>query len=419
MSGLLSAQRVRVLMAALPGLTLLLAGCDQSGKYPQDLAYPLRSDLIVNKVPTTQPFEPDRPGEYDRHIAAIGSKENQEKGGQTLDPREMAAKDRTDLDKVLNTIFGKPAAPQVKLEDDDAQKQAKELHLTEKTLENGSILYRRHCLHCHGLSGDGRGPTGPWLNPHPRDYRLGLFKFISTVLKAENLDDRKPRRTDLLRTLRVGIEGTSMPAFSMLGEQELEDLVSYVIHLSIRGEAEKETMKNIITSKGRSNLNGDINEHVTNLVGDLLKSWYLSNQKANEPPPFPYEKATEEERKASIVRGYRLFTDPKGDASCIGCHYDFGRQVDFRYDDWGTLVRPANLTAGVYRGGRRPIDLYWRISGGIRGAAMPGVKLEGKQYWDLVNFVQALPYPAMLPDEVRSGVYPEMEKKASAAHAQR
>ena len=40
-------------------------------------------------------------------------------------------------------------------------------------------------------------------------------------------------------------------------------------------------------------------------------------------------------------------------------------------DDWGNPLRPANLNRGVYKGGRRPLDLYWRIAKGINGAQMP------------------------------------------------
>ncbi|MBV8313662.1 MAG: cytochrome c, partial [Planctomycetaceae bacterium] len=48
--------------------------------------------------------------------------------------------------------------------------------------EGGYALYRRHCLHCHGVSGAGDGPTAEFLYPRPRDYRKGLFKFTSTPL---------------------------------------------------------------------------------------------------------------------------------------------------------------------------------------------------------------------------------------------
>ena len=69
-------------------------------------------------------------------------------------------------------------------------------------------------------------------------------------------------------------------------------------------------------------------------------------------------------------------------------------------DEWGNPLRPANLNRGVYKGGRRPIDLYWRIAKGINGAKMPAhyPTLEPEQIWDLVNFVLALPYE---PDAAR------------------
>src|SRR5947209_4416159 len=73
-----------------------------------------------------------------------------------------------------------PAAPTVETTDEEARSQVGELRLDKETLKKGSALYRHHCLYCHGLDGDGRGPTGPWVSPPPRDYRPGVFKFIST-----------------------------------------------------------------------------------------------------------------------------------------------------------------------------------------------------------------------------------------------
>jgi hypothetical protein len=101
----------------------------------------------------------------------------------------------------------------------------------------------------------------------------------------------------------------------------------------------------------------------------------------------------------------------------VSCHLDYGRLAKFKFDDWGTLTRPANLFTGVYRGGRRPIDLYWRLHSGINGSGMnrfADVLIADKsannsvltedRLWDLVNFVQALPYPQMrkgLPVPIR------------------
>ena len=93
--------------------------------------------------------------------------------------------------------------------------------------------------------------------------------------------------------------------------------------------------------------------------------------------------------------------------------------MPWRYDKWGTLVRPANLTLGVYRGGRRPIDFFWRIKHGIDPSGMASTGLtDDKDIWDVVNFVQAMPYPQMLPEDVRYKVYdrpPEAHPKRRCA----
>ena len=56
-----------------------------------------------------------------------------------------------------------------------------------------------------------------------------------------------------------------------------------------------------------------------------------------------------------------------------------------------------DLTRAVYRGGRRPLDFYYRIHSGINGSGMlkQGKNLTPEQIWDVVNFVRALPYPEM------------------------
>ncbi len=407
------ARMVRVLALAIPCLLPFLSGCDLES-YPPELTYPLRSDPIVTSPPGSTRWDTTLPGKLETHIAHLADPGID---GKTLDPAKLKPEDRGKLDQALNDIFGTPAAPRVFLKgaDDDIKARIQDLKLDEKTLEHGSRVYRRHCMHCHGVTGDGRGPTGPWVNPTPRDYRQGLFKFMSTDVRVNN---RKPRREDIQRTLEHGIEGTSMPSFGLLEEKEKEALVSYIIHLSVRGECERYTMEPLLDGSG---LEGTVPESVADLLGNLLKAWGDSNAKGIEPGEYRFK----EHDEASIRRGYTLFTDPRGAASCINCHVDFGRQAPFRYDKWGTLVRPANLTSGVYRGGRRPIDIYWRIRGGIDPSQMPRADFDDKTankdqwrdnadpYWDLVNFIQALPYPKMLPDDIRENIYGTRHEKAT------
>src|SRR5262249_48161723 len=154
-----------------------------------------------------------RPGQWAYQLPGFD-----EKGGKKYDPSKLTGDQRHAFQKLLNERFGTPAKPTIKGIEDEAKEQLK---LDNKTLAHGSQLYRRHCLHCHGLTGDGHGPTAPWVNPHPRDYRAGKFKFTSVMGTTIGDKARKPTRADLVRTLKQGIEGTSMPSFGLLPEEEL------------------------------------------------------------------------------------------------------------------------------------------------------------------------------------------------------
>ena len=44
-------------------------------------------------------------------------------------------------------------------------------------LEEGRQVYNQVCVTCHGEKGDGKGPAGAALNPPPRDFRTGEFKY--------------------------------------------------------------------------------------------------------------------------------------------------------------------------------------------------------------------------------------------------
>jgi mono/diheme cytochrome c family protein len=429
----------QVALAAL--LACVVAGCSafssslDSVRYPAHLRYPQRKDLLVKDKPGIEVRKLDSPGELDESIRRVQDASQ----AKMFDPAKLDRDDAGTLNKALRGMFGTPREPQIGPGQDEREafnkawlfRWMKELQFTqvgevsrliapggengEQVLQRGSALYRRHCLHCHGLAGDGRGPTGPWVHPHPRDYRRGQFKFIST---STNVPNRKPRRADLLRLLRQGIDGTSMPSFGLLPDYELEYLASYVIHLSIRGQVEFETMLRLLEG-GKEKLEApfsdtplSIDDYVKSTTAQLLVAWAQSNAEKSLEGPAYTEPKDRAEREASIRRGYQMFISNK--AQCVACHADYGRQVPYKYDVWGTLVRPANLTVSTYRGGRRPVDIFRRIRGGIEPSGMPAFTPEKPEdYWHLVNFVRALPYPAMLPEDVRQAVYgnPSAEKK--------
>lgn len=413
-------------------LSLSMSGCDDSSAYSPAVRYQVRTDpLVLSDKLGEETFTLDRPGIFpmlaitdlqDPRNPLHASAQKLINDDLIRDPLLVPKAQRATMAKFLSAHFGTPAQPRVL---GVSEEITRTLKIDGQTLAQGSSLYRIHCLHCHGVTGDGRGPTAKWVNPHPRDYRQGLFKFQS-VDASDGANDRPPGRDDLLRVLRQGIEGTAMPSFNVLPEAELEALVSYVIHLSIRGSVEYRTIAkgfdfdpkaNKLTLKEDTDLKElmrgfltDDEQSDVNKKKGAADKWFASQFKkikveANPAPPEDREKF-----KESVLRGQQLFLGQgrneaekivAKNADCQQCHLDYGRRAKFRFDSWGTYVKPNNLTQGIYRGGRRPVDVYYRIHSGINGSNMKifggneKTNLTNADIWDLVNFVQVLPYPAM------------------------
>ena len=492
----------RLLLAAIAVSPLAGCGLDQHPSYSGNVRYGVRTDPIVVAAAKLgeERYEPDRPGilpimkmeDINNPAHPWHAKKETIQDSIVRDPTGISADDRKALDTALEDLFGTPANPKVDPDKTNIDKDTlSRLRLDSQTLVEGSKRYRVHCLHCHGVPGDGRGPTARWINPHPRDFRAGVFKFQSrNQLNAQT----KPSREDLVRTLRNGIENTAMPSFALLKDEELEQIVSYVIHLSMRGEVELRTLRtfDFDAKKGfawDAEGNGTIAEaaagYAKKQIGIPWKAT-LDSKGAIEPARARFIKVpgvpADEQLKASVLRGQQIFTakitddfkmyhvyqsivaenlparldellkkkreaakakDPKAkdedtvlsddekdaafstdelaafkkkadsadadaltkaegylkSANCVSCHTDFGRQAKFRFDDWGTLVRPNNITLVNLRGGKRPVDIYYRIHSGIPGSGMTpfGKTFAGNEHyiWDLVNFVTNVPYPAM------------------------
>lgn len=360
---------------------------------------------------------------------------------------EISPQQRRDIAEVLAGMFGTPDEPNVpKLGGIDIANvlDATQLHVASGPVssdERGRArgLYREHCAHCHGVTGDGAGPTAAFLNPYPRDYRMGVFKFKSTPKAG------KPTHEDLRDILANGIPGTAMPSFKVLPNNEIEALISYVRYLSIRGEVERELAyltADLVEGERLLDVTGsreDRSEQAASIretAARVVQKWVDAESQATPiEAPDP-----ERDLVASIKHGRELFYGPI--ANCVKCHGDSalgdGQKTD--YDDWtkelepineealeqflglGNFVlpprniHPRNLRQGVYRGGRRPIDLYRRIHNGIDGTPMPATLVIGDDaaagtkgltkddIWSLVDYVRNLPYESIsLPPVIEQG----------------
>lgn len=289
-------------------------------------------------------------------------------------------------------------------------------------LKSGRVLYMRHCSHCHGTSGDGNGPTSVYLNPRPRDYRHGVFKFTSTN------DLSKVSREDLKRVVKYGIPGTYMPSFLLLEEDEVHAIVEYVRFLALRGEYERKMVnelagdfsqkalesrvkdgekKSEIVTELTEFLAEDLKEAASSLGDELNEQWSAADTvEALIVPTVPRIPDSPESRR----RGRELFLSKT--LNCADCHGMDGdgngpQTIAFEknpitgelyhepglHDVWDNLNQPRNLKTGIYRGGRRPIDLFSRIHAGIKGSRMPSFKnTPHEDIWHIVNYVLSVPF---------------------------
>jgi mono/diheme cytochrome c family protein len=187
-----------------------------------------------------------------------------------------------------------------------------------------------------------------------------------------------------------------MPSFALQPEKELEALVSYVVHLSLRGDVEYNTIRKALSQDGLEA--AEVEAYVNTTLWTLAGRWMAATEPNNwiKPEEAIVHFPPRPEDVKSVQRGFDLFRSTS-DAGCIACHKDYGRQAAYFYDDWGTIGRPADLTLGVYRGGRRPIDFFYRIHTGVGGSNMPAFSglLNTKDIWDMVSFLQVLPSKTM------------------------
>ncbi|MEN6450629.1 MAG: c-type cytochrome [Thermoguttaceae bacterium] len=330
------------------------------------------------------------------------------------DPASLPMAKRKAVQETLTRLFGTPDAPSLPA--------GTPLDLTLHRIGAGPAgadaagnqwgLFRRHCAGCHGVSGDGAGPAAAALDPYPRDFRDGVFKFTSTAGGA------KPLRADLLRTLRQGVHGTAMPSFQKLTDRQLEALVACVQYLAIRGETELYVIQQVVDDDAPLPL--DASEVIDAIVSPTVRSWKEAGA-ARIVAPQPVPTATPGTRSASIARGRTLFNSSA--AQCAKCHGSagdgHGQQTEL-YDRWNQRkvgatpeesrrlasrfrlpverLHARDFTLGAFRGGDRPIDQYWRIDAGIKGTPMPASgpaagspgALKPNQIWDLVHFVRSL-----------------------------
>jgi cytochrome c oxidase cbb3-type subunit I/II len=207
----------------------------------------------------------------------------------------------------------------------------------------GKKAFDRYCISCHGVQGDGRGPTADWVDPRPRVLTSGIFKFRSTPSGS------LPTDADILRTITNGLHTTFMPRWAPLTRIERSDLVQYVKSLSPRFKEEEQ----------------------------------------GQPIAIP---AAPSMTPQLAQQGKQVWDKMQ----CAACHGDTGQgngaSAAGLRDDWGFPIQPRDFTRGPLKVGDTPEDLYRAFMTGLNGTPMPSFadSISAQDAWALVAYVRSL-----------------------------
>lgn len=232
--------------------------------------------------------------------------------------------------------------------------------------ENGRGIYEKRCWWCHGEKGAGDGPAAEFLNPPPRDFTSGVFKWKSTPF-----DEMVPSDVDFANMIKggrshnsisgwTGMNNTSMPGWAdILSDQDVSDLIAFIKNFSEMGNPQNPAIS---------------------LAGEVKPS------------------------KEIIEKGRDIFKD-----RCAECHGEEGRGDATKKlkDDWGFREWPRNLTkAWSLRVSNDVKEIYTRITVGIPGTQMPSFadpssnkKLTDEERWAVAAYANTLDAPYKKPGD--------------------
>jgi putative heme-binding domain-containing protein len=218
---------------------------------------------------------------------------------------------------------------------------------SENLLQDGEILYRDYCSHCHGGTGDGDGYNAENLDKEPAE--LSDLKFIS-----------KKTNSQIFRVIDGGGRGVKkshlMPAFGKtLSQKEIWSLVSWVRHLAKDDTHPVELPANTSSKKPSQILVGPADI-------EYFRRWFVTEGKSKKAKEY----------------GELLFQRQK---SCVACH---------QIDEEGGKVGP-NLSRSAFNYSPEWIYAWIKNPQTFRAdSKMPNFNLDDNQAWALVAYLSGL-----------------------------
>ena len=208
----------------------------------------------------------------------------------------------------------------------------------------GAPIYKRFCIGCHGVLGDGEGENARWIDPKPRNFTLATFRCRSTP------SGTLPTDQDLYDTIGRGLLDSNMPHWLPLTNQDRADLTAYVKHFSPK--------------------------------------WLT--KKRGPPIQIPPKPEVTADR---IRTGQSLFQK----LDCWKCHGVDGRgngpSADTLTDDQNRPIQPFNFhDSQDFKCGSEDWQMYKDFMTGLDGSPMPSFSdnVTPDEAWDLVFYLRTL-----------------------------
>lgn len=235
-------------------------------------------------------------------------------------------------------------------------------------LAAGKQVYERYCAGCHGVKGDGKGPAAIFLDPKPRDFTSGKFKFASVP------SGKLPRDEDLHRTIVNGLAGTSMPAWPLIPEYQRQALVAYLKTFSDRWRDEQGTTPILVP---KDPFRGST-EKIRAGIKQGEKVYHTLTQCWQCHPGY----VTPQQMEDYMKEAGRAFA---------GVRNDWNKPV-LKDDGWGEPLMPTDFLKDRIKTGLDMNNLFLVIAAGIGGTAMPTWKdsIPDEDIWALAYYVRSL-----------------------------
>ncbi len=238
----------------------------------------------------------------------------------------------------------------------------------------GAAVYAQYCIGCHGPTGLGNGDAAEFLDPKPRNFQSGNFKFRSTP------SGELPLLADIEHVVRCGLEGSAMRRFPLLPDSQVRDVSRYVQSLVEFGLVRREV------------------EYVMDdddlTLAELLEGDYEELREETLVDAYEYVWRVGMDERPEVDEDGLAFGRELYEAQCAACHGATGRgegaSANALRDYKDAEIRPRDFTSGVFRAGSRAEDVFIRLKSGLNGTPMPAVSGTDEELWHLTHYILSL-----------------------------